>query len=98
MVKTESKRSNTKRSNMAWVHNSFVVREFWATKAALSVVMLAYNLMRVFVQAVIRQKAHQTLLTLHHKGLAMSAHWVTDKVGDQKKGESKAHVKLGSGP
>jgi hypothetical protein len=51
------------------------MRNFWATEAALSVVMLAYNLMSVFRQAVIRQKSHQTLSTLHHKVLAMGAYW-----------------------
>jgi hypothetical protein len=55
--------------------DSFVMRNFWATEAALSVVMLAYNLMSVFRQAVIRQKSHQTLSTLHHKVLAMGAYW-----------------------
>ena len=54
--------------------DSFVMRNFWATEAALSVVMLAYNLMSVFRQAVIRQKSHQTLSTLHHKVLAMGAY------------------------
>ncbi len=51
------------------------MRNFWATKAALSVVMLAYNLMSVFRQAVIRQKSQQTLSTLYHKVLAMGAYW-----------------------
>ena len=61
--------------------DSFVLRQFWATEAALSVVMLAYNLMSVFRQAVIRQKSHQTLSTLHHTVLAMGAYWE----GHQKK-------------
>ena len=64
--------------------DSFVMREFWATEAALSVVMMAYNLMSVFRQAVIRQKAHQTLSTLHHKVLAMGAYWGAGKENDQK--------------
>ena len=59
--------------------DSFVMRNFWATEAALSVVMLAYNLMSVFRQAVIRQKSHQTLATLHHKVLAMGAYWGSGK-------------------
>ena len=59
--------------------DSFVMRNFWATEAALSVVMLAYNLMSVFRQAVIRQKSHQTLSTLHHKVLAMGAYWGSGK-------------------
>jgi len=43
------------------------------------VVMLAYNLMSVFRQAVIRQKSHQTLATLHHKVLSMGAYWGSGK-------------------
>lgn len=59
--------------------DSFVMRNFWATEAALSVVMLAYNLMSVFRKAVIRQKSHQTLAMLHHKVLAMGAYWGSAK-------------------
>jgi hypothetical protein len=55
--------------------DSFLIRNFWATEAALSVVMLAYNFMSVFGQAVIRQKSLQTLATLYHKVLAMGAYW-----------------------
>jgi hypothetical protein len=55
--------------------DSFVLRQFWATDAALSLVMLAYDLMSIFRQAVIRQKSHQTLSTLHHTVLAMAAYW-----------------------
>jgi hypothetical protein len=64
--------------------DSFVMRDFWATEAALSVVMLAYNLMSVFRQAVIRQKSHQTLSTLHHKVLAMGAYWGSGKEESQR--------------
>ena len=59
--------------------DSFVMRNFWATEAALSVVMLAYNLMSLFRQAFIRRKPHQTLATLHHKVLAMGAYWGSGK-------------------
>jgi hypothetical protein len=59
--------------------DSFVMRNFWAKEAALSVVMLAYNLLSVFRQAVIRQKSHQTLSTLHHKVLAMGPYWGSGK-------------------
>ena len=55
--------------------NSFVLREFWATETALSVSMLAYNLMSVFRHAVMRQSVHNTLATLHHKVLAVGAFW-----------------------
>ena len=55
--------------------DSFCLRDFWATEAALSVSMLAYNLMSVFRQAVMRQKVNHTLATLHHQVLAMGAYW-----------------------
>jgi len=54
---------------------SFVLRDFWATEAALGVTMLAYNLMSVFRHAVMRQSVHHTLSTLHHKVLAVGAFW-----------------------
>jgi hypothetical protein len=54
---------------------SFVLRDFWATEAALGVTMLAYNLMSVFRHAVMRQKVHHTLSTLHHQVLAVGALW-----------------------
>ena len=54
---------------------SFALRDFWATEAALGVTMLAYNLMSVFRHAVLRQKVHHTLSTLHHQVLAVGAMW-----------------------
>lgn len=63
--------------------DSFVLRDFWATEAALSMAMLAYNLMSVFRHAVLRQKVHQTLSTLHHTVLAVGAYW--DKPSENKK-------------
>ena len=53
--------------------DSFVLRDFWVTEAALAVSMLAYNLMSVFRHTVMRQMVHQTLATLHHKVLAVGA-------------------------
>lgn len=55
--------------------DSFVPRDFWATEATLGVAMLSYNLMSVFRHAVLRQKVHHTLATLHHKVLAVGAYW-----------------------
>ena len=63
--------------------DSFVLRKFWATEAALSIVMLAYNLMSVFRHAVIRQKSHQTLSTLHHQVLAVGAYWESHLTTDE---------------
>jgi hypothetical protein len=60
--------------------DSFVLRDFWATEAALGVSMLAYNLMSVFRHTVMRQRVHHTLATLHHKVLAMGAFWENPKV------------------
>lgn len=62
--------------------DSFVLRDFWATEAALGVVMLAYNLMSVFRQAVMRRKVHHTLATLHHQVLAVGAYWEGDSKQD----------------
>ena len=55
--------------------DSFVLRDFWATEAALGVTMLAYHLMSVFRHAVMRQSVHHTLATLHRKVLAVGAFW-----------------------
>ena len=55
--------------------DSFVLRDFWATEAALGVTMLAYNLMSVSHHAVMRQSVHHTLATVHHKVLAVGAFW-----------------------
>jgi len=60
--------------------DSFVLRDFWATEAALGVTMLAYNLMSVFRHAVMRQNVHHTLATLHHKVLAVEAFWDNPKI------------------
>ena len=57
---------------------SFVLRDFWATEAALGVCMLAYNLMSIFRHAVMRQSVQHTLATLHHKVLAVGAFWDAD--------------------
>jgi hypothetical protein len=59
--------------------DSFVLRDFWATEAALGVTMLAYNLMSVFRHAVMRQSVHHTLATLHHKVLAVGRSGTTRK-------------------
>jgi len=55
--------------------DSFVLRVFWATEVALGATMLSYNLMSVFRHAVLRQKIHHTLSTLHHQVLAVGALW-----------------------
>lgn len=55
--------------------DSFNMEQFWATEAALGMAMLAYNLMSLFRQAVMRSEVHHTLATLHHKVFAIGAFW-----------------------
>ena len=55
--------------------DSFNMEQFWATEAALGMAMLAYNLMSLFRQAVMRTEVHHTLATLHHKVFAMGGFW-----------------------
>jgi hypothetical protein len=55
--------------------DSFALNDFWATEAALGFAMLAYNLMSLFRQAVMRTKVQHTLSTLHGQVLAIGASW-----------------------
>ena len=58
--------------------DAFNLREFWATEAALGFAMLAYNLMSLFRQAVLRSRIQHTLSTLHGLVLAIGASWHRD--------------------
>ena len=58
--------------------DSFNLNSFYATQAALGFAMLAYNLMSVFRQAVMRAKIQPTLTTLHQQVLAVGAYWNRD--------------------
>jgi hypothetical protein len=58
--------------------DSFALNYFWATEAALGFAMLAYNLMSLFRQAVLRSKVQPTLSTLHGQVLAVGASWHRD--------------------
>ena len=58
--------------------DSFNLNSFYATEAALGFAMLAYNLMSVFRQAVMRAKIQPTLATLHQQVLAVGAFWHRD--------------------
>ena len=49
--------------------------QFWATEAALGMAMLAYNLMSLFRQAVMKSGVHHMLATLHHKVFAVGTLW-----------------------
>ncbi len=55
--------------------DAFNMRKFWATEAALSFAMLAYNLMSLFRQAVMRTPVKHTLSTLHGMVLAVGGAW-----------------------
>lgn len=58
--------------------DAFNLRDFWATEAALGFAMLAYNLMSLFRQAVLRSKIQHTLSTLHGLVLAIGGSWHKD--------------------
>lgn len=55
--------------------DAFNLRDFWATEAALGFAMLAYNLMSLFRQAVLRSRIQHTLSTLHGLVLAIGGSW-----------------------
>ncbi|MDR1276325.1 MAG: IS1380 family transposase [Candidatus Accumulibacter sp.] len=58
--------------------DAFNMRNFWATEAALGFAMLAYNLMSLFRQAVLRSRIQHTLSTLHGLVLSIGASWHRD--------------------
>ena len=66
--------------------DSFCLKDFWATEACLSIVMLAYNLMSLFRQAVLRASVIQsqgkdvqhTLKTLRYKLFAKAGYITTE--------------------
>ncbi len=55
--------------------DAFNMRDFWATEAALGMAMLAYNLMSLFRQAVMRSRVQYHLSTLHGLVLAIGGSW-----------------------
>ncbi len=58
--------------------DAFNMRDFWATEAALGFAMLAYDLMSLFRQAVLRCRVQHTLSTLHGRILAVGGSWHPD--------------------
>ena len=60
--------------------DSFNLRDFWATEAALTATMLAYNLMSLFRQSIMRTSVQPTMATLRHQVFAAPA-WCGDKNG-----------------
>lgn len=55
--------------------NGFCLNKFWATEASLRFVVLAYNLMSLFRQVVLRERDQAMLSTLRFKCFALGA-WV----------------------
>jgi DNA-binding MurR/RpiR family transcriptional regulator len=55
--------------------DSFTMLQFWSTAASLGMAILAYNLMRLFRQAVMYSEVHQTLDTMDHKVFAIASSW-----------------------
>lgn len=60
--------------------NSFVLKDFFATEAALLFVMFAYNLMSVFRLFVLQEKTQKKLSTLRYRTFAIGAYF--EKVND----------------
>ena len=57
---------------------SFNTKNFWATEATLNFVMLAYNLMSLFRQAVLGTKVQHFMKTLRYKVFAIGAYLIKD--------------------
>ena len=57
---------------------SFNSNNFWATEATLNAIMIAYNLMSLFRQAVIGTKVQHFMKTLRYKVFAIGAYMVKD--------------------
>lgn len=56
--------------------NSFNCRDFWATEAMLNFVMMAYNLMSLFRQAILGTKVHHQMKTLRYKVFAIGGYMI----------------------
>lgn len=59
--------------------NSFNLKEFYATESALTVAMLAYNLMAIFRLFVMRSEVQHKLSTLRYKTFAIGAFFQREK-------------------
>jgi len=58
--------------------DSFNMHSFFATEAALSFVMFAYNLMSLFRQFILNSKTQHRLSTLRYKAFAIGAYLIKD--------------------
>ncbi|MHB2149549.1 IS1380 family transposase [Calditrichota bacterium LG25] len=57
---------------------SFNLRNFWGTEAALNFAMIAYNLMSLFRQFILNSKTQQRLSTLRYRTFSIGAYLVKD--------------------
>ncbi len=62
--------------------DSFNVRSFWATEAALNFVMIGYNIMSLFKQMILQSPKEHKLSTLRYRVFAIGGYLV--KNGNQK--------------
>ncbi len=60
--------------------DSFNLKEFFPTEAALIFVMIAYNLMAIFKLFVLQEKTQKTLATLRYRVFSVGAYF--EKIGD----------------
>ncbi len=58
----------------------FCMDKFWATEAAFRTIMIAYNLMSLFRQMVLKSKTQATLSTLRFKCFALGS-WISKHAG-----------------
>lgn len=61
--------------------DSFNLKDFFATEAALTFAMIAYNLMSLFRMFVLQEKTQRTLSTLRYRTFAIGAYF--EKVNDK---------------
>jgi hypothetical protein len=61
--------------------DSFNLKDFYATEAALTFVMIAYNLMVLFRTFVLQEKTQKTLSTLRYRTFAIGAYF--EKINDK---------------
>jgi Transposase DDE domain group 1 len=61
--------------------DSFNLKDFYATEAALTFVMIAYNLMALFRTFVLQEKTQKTLSTLRYRTFAVGAYF--EKINDK---------------
>ncbi len=62
--------------------DSFNVKNFWATEAALNFVMMAYNLMSLFRQAILGTRVNTRMKTLRYKVFGIGGYMI--KSGNQR--------------